>query len=86
MCRICRKLEEDSRIKKALKYQSDLQKQRELHQKSIFEHARIKMLQDLETTCVSDTKSELKFGDLFTEENTFLAEVRTQAYVETVSF
>mmetsp|Transcript_21360 Transcript_21360/g.18957 ORF Transcript_21360/g.18957 Transcript_21360/m.18957 type:complete len:109 (+) Transcript_21360:721-1047(+) len=83
MCRICRKLEEDNRIKKALKYQSDLQRQRELYQESIFEQARIKMLQDLKTTCVSDTRSELKFGDLFTEEDNFLAEVRTQAYMET---
>uniref|UniRef100_A0A7S3NVV2 Uncharacterized protein n=1 Tax=Euplotes crassus TaxID=5936 RepID=A0A7S3NVV2_EUPCR len=86
LCRICRRLVEDNRIRKALKYQSDLQKQREQTQKSIFEQARVKMLQDLKTACVSDTKSELKFGDLFTQEDTFLAKVRTQEYMETICF
>ncbi|CAI2364946.1 unnamed protein product [Moneuplotes crassus] len=84
LCRICRKLEENNRIRKALKYQSDLQKQRELNQKSIFEQARVKMLQDLRSACVSDTKSGLKFGDLFTEEDNYLAKVRTQAYMQTI--
>ena len=82
MCRICRKLVENERIKKALEHQSELQRQREASQKSIFEQARVKMLQDLKTTCVSDTMTELKFGDLFTEDDTYLADVRTQAYIE----
>ena len=82
MCRICRKLVENKRVTKALKHQSDLQRQREEAQRSIFEQAKEKMLQELSTACVSDTQSELKFGDLFSEEDTYLAEVRTQAYLE----
>lgn len=85
LCRICRKLEEDNRIRKVLKIQSDLQRQREINQKSIFEQARVKMLQDLKTACVADSKSELRLGDLFTEEDNYLAKIRTQAYMESIS-
>lgn len=40
------------------------------------------MLDQLKSTCVSDKKSELKFGDLFTQEVSDMAEIKTQAYIE----
>jgi hypothetical protein len=84
MCRICRKLEESSRIRKALKHQSELQRKREQSQKFIFEQARLQALEDLKATCNSENKSDLKFGDLFTEEENCLAESRVQGYMQAI--
>jgi hypothetical protein len=69
-------------VKKIVKQQNLLQRKRELMQQDFFEQARIKMIDQLKTTCVSDTKSELKFGDLFTQEDSDIAEIQTQAYLD----
>lgn len=69
-------------MSKVLRQQDELQRKRELRQQDFFEQARIKMLDQLKTTCVSDTKSELKFGDLFSEEDSEIAQIKTQAYID----
>mmetsp|Transcript_24010 Transcript_24010/g.27672 ORF Transcript_24010/g.27672 Transcript_24010/m.27672 type:complete len:161 (+) Transcript_24010:460-942(+) len=50
LCRICKKVEERKRMNQVLEQQSELQRKREQSQKSMFEDARVKMLEDLKHT------------------------------------
>jgi len=50
LCRLCRKLAESNHSSQALKLETELQQDRELTQKSMFEDARARALEDLNNT------------------------------------